>query len=144
MKEKLQICIPVLYIIFFANHFVFAKNVDMNTITQQDIDAVFTTTHGIIINPNVIMNPNIKVNVPNNIYTQNGISTPEDNTIISQINKKIIEDGTLYSVSVSVTCQDGNVLLQGKASTLAQIDKVMKLVVSIPGVKSVTSRMTIK
>jgi len=125
--------------------FVYADNIDMNTITQKDIDSVFVTTHDTItINPNAVMNPH--ANIPPNQSTikQPASSSPTDANITTQIMTLFSQNSALYSANIRVSCYSGDVILSGTASTMAQINIAIKDALSISGVHSVSSQISIK
>ncbi|VVC75643.1 hypothetical protein AQUSIP_09330 [Aquicella siphonis] len=123
---------------------VISQNVDMNKITQQDINAVSTTTSGAIMPNNVIMNPNAKLPAVNQASQQTTAATPADTEIVTAILSRLSQEQTLASSNIQAACHEGEVTLTGTASSMAQISNAINLAKSIPGVKTVTSRIVIK
>lgn len=121
-----------------------AQNVDMNKITQQDIDAVSTTTHNMMAPNNAVMSPGANKPAVNQPSEPTSAVTPDDTNIVTIILAKIAEDPSFAASSIQAACHNGDVVLSGTAKSMAQISRATNLAKSISGVKTVTSRITIK
>lgn len=68
----------------------------------------------------------------------------EDVSIITLIKSKLMMDGEISSLAISVGCKNGHVSLSGSAESPVMIARATDIARRTSGVTSVTSRMTIR
>lgn len=118
--------------------------VNMNQITTQDIKSISGTGQtGLFNNPNAVMNPFVPPPPPLPA-APSGASSAEDAAAAAEIQSEISQSSELAGSNIMVTVQQGAVTLDGSTDTMAKVSEAEKIAGSVPGVKSVSSRITIK
>ena len=84
--------------------------------------------------------------IPTNTPTTHSSTNPivNDSNLISSINDKISHDNTLAGTNITVSSQQGFVILDGAADSQAQIDTAIADAKTISGVKDVKSVIKIR
>jgi hypothetical protein len=122
---------------------------NMNAVTQQDLNAVQTTTtqHNIDYTPkNEVMDPNSPPPAAeqpvNTVNTTN--ASVSDNQIMTLIQSQVTEDKNLGGTNIRVTCHQGVVTLEGDVNSLAQASEAQAIANSVRGVKHVMSTLKVR
>ncbi|MEN9401805.1 MAG: hypothetical protein RL091_508 [Verrucomicrobiota bacterium] len=68
----------------------------------------------------------------------------EDASIITMIKSKLMMDGEISSLAISVSCKDGHVSLSGSAESPKLIARATEIARKTRGVTSVSNRMAVR
>ncbi len=67
-----------------------------------------------------------------------------DNEISAQIKVRLVEESGIQASRIVVTTRDGEVTLYGEVATAAQARQVEGIAASVPGVRGVVNRLSVR